>query len=158
MQLFMFFSYFMDGFAYAGEALAGRFAGAADRTSLRSLVRSLMRWGTALAAIFAAGYLFGGHLILRGLTDRSEVVDEAMRYLPWAALVPVAGVWAFIWDGIFIGLTRTRAMLLAMATAMLVFFIVLASTRPLANHGLWLAFCLYLLTRGLAEALLYKNK
>lgn len=155
MQLFYLFSFFMDGFAYSAEALGGRFHGARDAASLRRLIRALLRIGAVLAVATAAIYLLGGRLLLRALTDRPEVVAEAGRYLPWAALVPLAGVWAFVWDGIFIGLTRTRAMLAAMASAMLAFFITLLAARPLGNDGLWLAFCIYLLTRGAVEWLLY---
>lgn len=158
MQLFMLFSYFMDGFAYAGEAIGGRLHGAGLGKQLRELVSALLRWGAWLAIIFSAAYLLGGRLILRLLTDRPEVVAEASRYLLWAAAVPIAGVWAFVWDGIFIGLTRTRGMLVAMGAAMLVFFAVWLLSRPLANHGLWLAFTLYLLTRGIAEWALYKSR
>jgi len=158
MQLFMLFSYFMDGFAYAGEAIGGRFYGASDRESLRKVVRTLLCWGGLLALLFSSIYMCGGNLILRLLTDRTEVVDEAMLYLPWAVAVPVAGVWAFVWDGIFIGVTRTRAMLVAMAAAMVVFFSVWTLTRALGNHGLWLAFCLYLLTRGVVEWALFNRR
>lgn len=157
MQLFMLFSYFMDGFAYAGEALGGRFHGAGDNASLHRLVGTLLRWGAWLAAAFAVVYFFCGGPLLRLLTDRPEVVAEGMLYLPWAALVPLAGVWAFVWDGVFIGLTRTRAMLASMAVAMLVFFAAWFVSRALGNHGLWLAFCLYLLVRGLAEWCLYRS-
>lgn len=162
MQLFMLFSYFMDGFAYAAEAIGGSMHGRDDKDGMRRLINSLMRWGAALAIVFAVTYAVAGHSLLRLLTDRPEVVARATTYLPWAVAVPVAGVWAFIWDGIYIGTTRTRAMLAAMAMAMTVFFATwaLAGGR-LANHGLWLAFTLYLLTRGAAEWALYgevKNK
>ena len=157
MQLFTLFSYIMDGFAYAGEALGGRFHGAGDNASLHRLVGTLLRWGAWLAAAFAVVYFFCGGPLLRLLTDRPEVVAEGMLYLPWAALVPLAGVWAFVWDGVFIGLTRTRAMLASMAVAMLVFFAAWFVSRALGNHGLWLAFCLYLLVRGLAEWCLYRS-
>ena len=155
MQLFMLLSFFMDGFAYAGEAIGGRCYGAADGAGLHTVVRTLLRWGAALALLFGAAYLAGGRLILELLTDRREVVADAMRYLPWAAAVPLAGVWAFVWDGIFIGMTRTRAMLAAMAAAMAVFFAAWTLTRAMGNHGLWLAFVLYLATRGAVEWALY---
>lgn len=157
MQLFMLFSYFMDGFAYAGEAIGGALHGSGDTRGLRTLARALLRWGGALAAVFAIAYGLGGEAILRLLTDRPEIVADAMHYIGWAALVPVAGVWAFVWDGIFIGTTRTRGMLAAMAMAMAVFFAVWALSRPLGNHGLWLAFTLYLATRGAAEAAIFRR-
>ncbi|MDE6137497.1 MAG: MATE family efflux transporter, partial [Muribaculaceae bacterium] len=155
MQLFMLFSFFMDGFAYAGEAIGGRCYGAADRKGLDEVAGKLLRLGAGLALLFGTAYMAGGRLILELLTDRREVVDAAAVYLPWAAAVPLAGVWAFVWDGIFIGMTRTRAMLAAMAAAMVVFFAAWALTRALGNHGLWLAFVLYLATRGAVEWALY---
>ena len=158
MQLFMLFSYFMDGFAYSAEAIGGSMHGRGDSAGLRQLIATLMRWGAALAIAFAAIYAIAGRGILSLLTDRPEVVACAAVYLPWAVAVPPAGVWAFIWDGIFIGLTRTRAMLAAMAMAMVVFFATWAlAAGPLANHGLWLAFTLYLFTRGAAEWLLFRK-
>lgn len=157
MQLFYLFSFFMDGFAYSAEALGGRFHGAGDTASLRSLIRALLRIGAALAVGVAVVYLAAGRLILDLLTDRPEVVGCAVHYLPWAAAVPLAGVWAFVWDGIFIGLTRTRAMLAAMAAAMLAFFLTWLATPALGNHGLWLSFCVYLLVRGVVEWTLYRR-
>lgn len=151
LQLFYLFSYFMDGFAYAAEALGGRFHGAGDSFSLRRLISSLLRIGAVLALSVSVLYIFAGHLILNILTDDGAVVAAASAYLPWAALVPIVGVWAFIWDGIFIGLTRTRGMLAAMFVAMVGFFATYVATRSLGNHGLWLAFCVYLLLRGVVE-------
>ncbi|MDE6497613.1 MAG: MATE family efflux transporter [Muribaculaceae bacterium] len=151
MQLFMLFSYFMDGFAYAGEALGGSMYAAGTRRSVERLSASLLRIGITMASVFTIVYIVGGHLILRLLTDQPDVVACAVTYLPWAAAVPMCGVWAFVWDGIFIGLTRTRAMLGAMLVAMTVFFGTWLCTLSMGNHGLWLAFCLYLLARGACE-------
>ena len=151
MQLFMLFSYFMDGFAYAGEALGGSLYAAGRRRSLERLATSLLRIGLSMASLFTIIYIVGGHRLLGLLTDQPRVVECAVTYLPWAAAVPLCGVWAFVWDGIFIGLTRTRAMLAAVAAAMVVFFATWMCTQAMGNHGLWLAFCLYLLTRGIVE-------
>ena len=156
VQLVMLFSYFVDGFAYAGEAIGGSLYGDGAISGVRRLTRLLLRWGAGLALVFGAVYLFLGEWILGLLTDRSEVVAAAMIYLPWAAAVPLAGVWAYIYDGIFIGLTRTRAMLASMAAAMCVFFGMWVLTRPLGNHGLWLSFAVYLLVRGAVEASLLR--
>lgn len=150
MQLFMFFSYFSDGFAYAGEALAGKAHGAADSDGLRQIVKALLQWGTGIAVAFTIIYYVGGEFILRLLTDEPGVVATALEYLPWAVAVPACGILAFIYDGIFIGLTATRRMLASIAVSAGVFFGVYALAFPLmANHGLWLAFDAYLLLRGL---------
>lgn len=150
MQLFMFFSYFSDGFAYAGEALAGKAHGAADSDGLRQIVKALLQWGIGIAVVFTIIYYLGGGVILRLLTDEPGVVATALEYLPWAVAVPACGILAFIYDGIFIGLTATRRMLASIAVSAGVFFGVYALAFPLmANHGLWLAFDAYLLLRGL---------
>lgn len=151
MQFFMFFSYFTDGFAFAGEALAGRFHGAADAQGLRRVVRALLRWGAVIALGFTIVYFLGGETILGLLTDQESVRKLASEYLPWAVGVPLCGTVAFIYDGIFVGLTRTRRMLAAMFAATAVYFGAYALLYPLlGNHGLWLAFILYLAVRSAA--------
>lgn len=156
MQLFMLFSYFMDGFAYAGEALAGRFSGEADIQSLRRMVRTLLRWGAMLALLTALIYFVCGELLLKLLTKDLNVIKIATAYKYWAVAVPLAGFMSFLWDGIYIGLTRTRQMLLTMIIAMFVFYTAYFLTYPvLGNDGLWLAFILYLLTRGLMQHMLF---
>lgn len=151
MQFFMFFSYFTDGFAFAGEALAGRFHGAADAQGLRRVMRALLRWGAVIALGFTIVYFLGGETILGLLTDQESVRKLASEYLPWAVGVPLCGTVAFIYDGIFVGLTRTRRMLAAMFAATAVYFGAYALLYPLlGNHGLWLAFILYLAVRSAA--------
>lgn len=153
MQLFMLFSYVMDGFAYAGEALAGRHVGAGERRAYAATVRRLLLWGILLAAVFTLAYLAGGGSLLRLLTSDASVVAEARVYLPWAVGIPLAGFVAFIFDGIFIGATATGYMLLSMAAASGVFFLVYYSFAvSFGNHALWLAFLAYLATRGAVEA------
>lgn len=155
MQFFMFFSYFSDGFAFAGEALAGKFHGAGDRVGLRQAIETVLRWGWAVAAVFTVVYFAGGEWLLGVLTDEREVTDMAREYLPWAVSVPLCGVAAFMYDGVFVGLTRTRKMLAAMAVATAAYFGAwwLLGAR-LGNHGLWLAFLIYLAVRGAVMHLL----
>lgn len=159
MQLFLFFSYFMDGFAYSGEALAGKYLGMGNRRMLHGTVKSLMMWSAVLSVSFALLYLAGGHWILDILTDDSHVRATAAEFLPWIIAVPVAGVLAFVFDGIFIGITHTRSMLVSMALATALFFSLYILLFPtLRNHGLWLAFVVYLLVRGIALGLIYRHR
>lgn len=159
MQLFMFFSYFSDGFAFAGEALAGRCYGAGDSDGLRQVIGLLLRWAAGLAIVFAAAYFGVGEAAMGLLTDDGYVVDAAREYLPWAASVPLAGAVAFIYDGIFIGLTRTRAMLGAMAVSTATYFAVYLALMPLlGNHGLWAAFIVYLGVRSAVMHYMAKRK
>ncbi len=150
MQLFMFFSYFSDGFAYAGEALAGMAHGSRNSRQVKSVVLRLLKWCIAVAVIFTIIYALGGPLILRLLTDDSHVIATATTYLPWAVAVPACGILAFLYDGIYVGLTDTRHMLWSMLWAMAIYFALYFALEPLwANHALWLAFISYLIMRGL---------
>jgi len=156
MQLYLLFSYIMDGFAFAGEALGGRYWGAADKVMLRSVVRRLFGWGAAMTLLFTAVYVLGGMPFLRLLTDEPSVVEASRSYVWWAYLIPVAGVAAFVWDGIFIGTTLTRGMLLSSAVAAVVFFLGVWLLMPLmGNHGLWLSMLLYLAVRGITQTLIF---
>lgn len=149
MQLYLLYSHFMDGFAYAGEALVGKYAGAADKHSLRRCVSHLFAWGWSLAAIFAFAYGVFNHEVMSLFSDKPEVVAFAAAYRWWIALAPIAGMAAFIWDGVFVGLTATRQMLLSLAGATAVYFTIYF-LFPLAdaNDCLWTAFLAYLAVRG----------
>lgn len=158
MQYFILYSYFMDGIAFAGEALSGRFAGSGQREELQLTVSHLFQWGGCLAAVFTLLYLLGGHGFMQLLTDQPNVTEAARTYLPWVCLVPAAGLAAFIWDGVFIGLTATRQMLFSMAVATAVFFgAFFCLESAWGNHALWMAFLLYLLTRGTTQTVFYRT-
>lgn len=158
IQFFIIFSYFADGFAYAGEALAGKYCGAKDDASMTQTVRNLFKWGFGIAILFTAVYFIFGSTFVSLFCDNAAVKAQAAEYVVWVSLVPIAGISAFIWDGIYIGMTRTRSMLLSMFTAMVVFFIIWYFAFPKwANTALWLAFIAYLAVRGIVLRLLYKS-
>lgn len=155
MQLFTLFSYVMDGFAYAGEALSGRYIGARNREAFMDTTRHLFIWGGVMAVLFTLTYALGGNAFLGLLTDDKAVITAADTYFYWALAIPATGIAAFIWDGVFIGATATRAMLLSMAAAAISFFALYYGLRPaLANHALWLAFLVYLAMRGVVQTVL----
>jgi MATE family multidrug resistance protein len=159
MQLYLFFSYFMDGFAYAGEAWGGRYWGAQNMAAFQEIVRRLFVWGTAMVLLFTVVYVAGGMPFLRLLTDEPNVVEASRHYVWWAYLVPVAGVAAFVWDGIFIGITATRGMLVSSCIAAVVFFMgIMVLMDIMGNHGLWLSMILYLATRGLIQTYIYHEQ
>lgn len=159
MQLFMLFSFFMDGFAYAGEALAGKLLGAGRRTEIRVLERDLMKWGVVLSIAGLIIYFFFGEWIIGLLTKEDGVKAIARDYLPWAVTIPLCGFMAFIYDGIYIGMSLTRKLLLSMLVAIAVFFLTYLLLYPhWANHALWLAFSLYLLVRGISQYILLRTK
>lgn len=156
MQFYLLFSYVMDGFAYAGEALSGRYYGARNDGALKDTVRDLFRWGFGLAVAFTAVYGLGGDSFLSLLTDEPSVVAASHDYYYWALAIPLAGTAAFVWDGVFIGCTMTRGMLISMSVAAATFFAVYFLLRDsMANHGLWAAFIAFILIRGIIQSLLF---
>lgn len=151
MQCFILFSYVMDGFAYAGEAVGGHFVGAGRRNEFIALTRRLFLWGAALTAAFTLAYLLGGRFLFGLLTDEATVLAMANELLPYAVAIPLAGAWAFLFDGLFIGATATREMLVSMVVSTVCFFLI-RLTGTTDNETLWLAFLSYLLLRGAVEA------
>ncbi len=110
MKLLLVFSYFTDGFAYAGEALTGRFIGAGDNAGVHASVKGCFIWGWGLAGAFMLLYGLGGVPAFHLLTSDATVVDAGREFIPWLLLMPLIGVPAFIWDGVFTGATATSAM------------------------------------------------
>ena len=158
MQLYLLVSYVMDGFANAGEALSGKYYGAGDRSSLRLTVRRLFVWATLMATGFTVVYVLGGKPFLGLLTDEPSVVEASADYVWWAYLIPFVSMGAFMWDGIFIGLTASRQMLQSMFAAAVTFFVLYYLLHPsLGNHGLWAAFLAFLLVRGGVQTWLYRR-
>ena len=164
MQFFLFFSYFMDGFAFSGEALCGRFSGAGDMAALRLTIRRLAAVCAVVASLFLFVYLFFTPAVASLLTDVRSVVD-GVAALKWATcLIPVISVMAFMFDGVYIGLTATRGMLYATLSAMLVFFALNAlfaatgrsEARPV--DFLWIAFLSFLFIRGIVLILLLPHE
>lgn len=158
MQLFTLYSYIMDGFAFAGEAMVGKAIGGRMRGIYEDTIRHLFHWGWALAALFTLAYWALGKPFLSLLTDEAQVIDAAMEYQPWTLLFPLCGMAAFIWDGIYIGATATKGMLISMASGMAVFLLLYVWLVPVwGNHGLWLAFVAYLATRGISQTFMRKQ-
>jgi multidrug resistance protein, MATE family len=146
-QTFMAFG--LDGFAHAAEALVGAATGARDRHAFRQAVKVTMLWSVIGAALFSLVYWIGGEWIVDALTDQPDVRANALRFLPWAAVSPLASVLGFQLDGVYIGATRTRELMKSMLVCLIVFAVaVWALAGPFGNHGLWLAFTILMLARG----------
>ncbi|MGM9694889.1 MAG: MATE family efflux transporter [Alloprevotella sp.] len=156
MQFFLFFSYFMDGFAYSGEALGGHCLGACRRDEFLRLTKSLFVWGAGLAVLFFVLYGVAGAALLRVFTTRPEVVAAASESLPYVCLLPFAGVSAFLFDGLFIGVSATRSLCVSMAVAAFSYFLVLNLFPPSCDL-LWTAFLTFLFLRSLVQAALYRK-
>lgn len=155
MHFFTFFSYIMDGFAYAGEALVGKHLGANDRPALRQMVHQLFVWGIVLSLVFTLVYGIGGKVFLGLITNEQSVITASSAYFYWVLAIPLTGFAAFLYDGIFIGATATRWMLYAMSIATIAFFLIYYGFREaMGNHALWLAFITYLALRGIVQGFL----
>lgn len=154
MQFFILFSYFMDGFAFSGEALVGKYAGMGNRKMVKHIALHLLRWGIAMAAVFFIAYIAGYLPITEILTNDVDVIRMIMQYRILVWILPVVTVFAFIYDGIYIGLTHTRKMAVYTAIAATCFFaIILVAGQKIDNSLLWIAFETYLLMRGVLLAI-----
>ena len=108
MKLLMIFSFFTDGFAYAGEALTGRFIGESSQGGVKSTIRQTFFWSLGVMVLFFLVYGVGGVPLLRLMTSDPGVVEAGREFIPWLLLMPVIGCPAFTWDGIFTGATASK--------------------------------------------------
>lgn len=162
LQFFTLFSYIMDGFAYAGESLVGRHIGARQKRHLKLAVRLLILWGLALTVVFTGLYASFGNQFLHIFTDKEDIIIAAGNYMGWVLAIPICGFAAFLFDGIFIGATATHTMRNAMFIATAAFFAVYYGLKHYYganidehawNNILWIAFMVFLILRGLLQAL-----
>lgn len=157
MQLFTLFSYFMDGFAYAAESLCGRFEGAKQNKNLQRTVKLLLLWGTGLSVICMLVYGFFAKDILSLLTNQKDVIRVAQDYLFWTILIPITGFVAFLYDGILIGMLKSKIMRNAIFWATGSFFVIFFVFGQ-NNNSLWAGFISYLLLRSVLMTIMsWKN-
>ena len=162
MKLLLVFSYFTDGFAYAGEALTGKFIGAGDKLGVHAAVKGCFIWGWGLAGAFMLMYGLGGVPAFHLLTSDVTVVEAGREFIPWLLLMPLIGVPAFIWDGVFTGATATSAMRDSTLLCAMGFFAVWfggyyltmalgkdAPVGPMAIHILMAAYFVHLAIRSI---------
>jgi MATE family multidrug resistance protein len=128
--------------------------GAKDRRRFDALVKALLLWGLAGGILFSAVYAVAGARFAASFSTDPAVVATTLAYVPWAALIPVLGVTSYVFDGVYIGATWTRAMLLTMGAACAVYGLLLFALAGMGNHGLWLAFCLFMVVRAAGQAAL----
>ena len=148
----------LDGLAHAAEAMVGKAVGQKDKKALQHTVRLTLKWSLILAAGFTVSYLIAGPLIVRMLTDLPDVRKTAMDYLPWLIVSPVISVWCFLYDGVYVGMTRAREMRNIMVfSTFAVFLPAWYFTQSFGNHGLWFALMLFLASRGIGMHIGYKR-
>lgn len=157
IQFLLFFSFFIDGFAFAGEALSGRYMGEQSRPSFLKLTRYLFYWGGTLALLFSLLYFFGNRAILQIMTNQPELIETAMDFKYWVIVTPLLSFASFIWDGVYIGATASKEMRNTMiAASMFVFLPTYFLLEPImGNHALWLSMVLFMLSRGVFQTILF---
>jgi MATE family multidrug resistance protein len=153
-QMFILSALILDGFESAAQVLCGEAVGARDRARFDALVRALLLWGLGGGALFSAIYAIGGPSFAASFSTDAAVVATTLTYVSWAVLLPVLGVTSYVFDGIYIGATWTRAMLVTMGAACAAYTALLYAAAGMGNHGLWLAFSLFLVARAAAQAVL----
>ena len=168
VQMMMLFSYFTDGFAYAGEALTGRFVGMERPDSVRKTVRCVFAWSMGVAALFMVIYAVLGEPVLHLLTSDGEVVAASLEFITWLIPMPVIGCAAFTWDGIYVGATASRTIRDSSIWAVVAFFAAWYAGRALlsptpdgtpeiAVHILMAAYMMHVIVRFVYETALYKR-
>jgi len=146
----------LDGLAHAAEAMVGRAVGRKDDKALRHTVRLTLRWSLIFAAGFTLIYLLAGPMIVRILTDLPDVRGTAMLYFPWVVVLPLISVWCFLYDGVYVGMTRAREMRnIMLVSTFLVFLPTWYVTQAFGNHGLWFALLAFLASRGVGMHVRY---
>ena len=100
----------LDGFAHAAEALVGKAVGQKRRDVLERSVQLALKWSLIFAVAFFLFYVLIGPTLIRVLTDLPDVRSTAMQFLPWLVISPLVSVWSFLYDGVYVGATRSKEM------------------------------------------------
>ena len=151
-------SFGLDGLAHAAEALVGKAIGQKRRDALEQSVRLTLKWSLIFSLGFTLAYAAAGQFIIGILTDLPDVRETAIRYLPWMIASPLVSVWCFLYDGVYVGATRAKEMRNIMLISTLVIFLpAWYLLQPLGNDGLWLAFLIFMASRGIGMHIGYRK-
>jgi len=149
MHLLLLYSYFVDGFAYAGEAMVGRFIGEQNRPSLNETVKYVFLWGAVIGIVSTVAYAVFPESIISLLTDNADVIGASEPYLFWLLLMPVLSCVAFIWDGIYIGATASRPLMVCMIWSAAGFVAAFYLCAPrFGAQALYIAYFVHLIARS----------
>lgn len=150
-QFFFIFSYFADGIAFAGESLTGKAKGAGDKSLLIKTIKYLFYWGMGASILFSVLFAVGFNPLMYVMTDNQSLMNLANEFKWWIIILPLVSGGAFIWDGIYIGVTASKAMRNTMIIASLLVFLpsYYLSINTFGSHGLWFALSLFMLSRGI---------
>ncbi|MDR4503681.1 MAG: MATE family efflux transporter [Candidatus Scalindua sp.] len=159
LELFMIIAFGIDGFANAAESIVGKYFGAGDKRNFQNAIKRSFQWAMGLSILFVLVFYLSGRELLQIITDNQEVINAALPFMGWIIISPVINTIPFIWDGIYIGITASKAMRNTMLVSTFLFFLpayYLLHTM-LGNHALWLALTLLMLARGVSQTMLAKQ-
>ena len=159
LELFYLMSFAVDGFAYASEALVGKYTGSKQHNKLQEAINWTMIWGIGFGIVYAIAYFFAGEYFLRLFTPNEQLIEQAKPYLLWLCVISIVGAIAFIWDGIYIGATLVVEMFICMTISTVSFFVIfywLKASYP--KHAIWAAMATYMLARGIMQWIFYESK
>jgi multidrug resistance protein, MATE family len=148
-------AFFLDGLANAAEQICGRAYGARDRVAFSGAVRLVIAWGFGFALVVAAIFAALGPGLIDLMTASADVRHGARDYLAFVALSPLLSVFAFGYDGVYIGATWAREMRNLMMLSLLIFIAAWLALRSFGNAGLWGALLVHYAARGGLQALRY---
>ncbi|MDX1478752.1 MAG: MATE family efflux transporter [Saprospiraceae bacterium] len=158
LQFVNWLSYGIDGFAFATESIIGKYFGAGRRDKLAIAIRYNFLWALGMSALVALLYILFGEPLLRIFTDQPDVIANARPYLFWMSVFPLIAFACYIWDGVYVGLTASKAMRNSMALALLVFLLIYYPLRQTwGNHGLWMSFIIFLAARGVLQWIWFRR-
>ncbi len=153
LQFLSWVSFGVDGFAFAAESLVGKYYGAKDWCHFSQAIRYSFYWGTGLAAIYFLIYFFAGQRLLELYTNQPELIAAVKPYLVWISIMAFAGTLGFIWDGVFIGMTATRAMLISVMMSLAVYIVLFYMVQAYHSlHLYWFSFVVFLFLRGVIQS------
>ena len=150
LQFINLMSYAIDGFAFAAESLIGKYKGAQDMGNLKKTIRQIFLWAFLFGGVIMLTFVIFGEPLLHLFTDQMPLIEQAKPYLIWIIVASVVNVTAYIWDGIFLGATASKALRNSVILSTLLFLSAIYLLMPFGNHGLWGALTVLLVARGIS--------
>ena len=154
LQFINLMSYAIDGLAFAAESLIGKYKGARDMPNLKGVTRRIFFGSFLFGGVIMLIFILFGERFLHLFTDQMPLIEQAKPYLIWIIVAPVVNVAAYIWDGIFLGATASKALRNSVILSTLIFLSAVYLLMPFGNHGLWGALTVLLIARGVSLTIL----
>lgn len=159
LQFIIWFAYSLDGFANAAESLVGRYYGAKEWHNFEKVIRYLFAWGLGFTLLYMIAYALFGEFILTLYTDQPQIIANTLPYMPFVVLMPLLSFAAYIWDGVFIGMTATKALKNTILYSTALFLVLFYLTKGIHfAYALWINFMLFFFFRGMLQTWMFYKK